>query len=83
MTVSHFHTWLPFAVASAGTIAAVILRYLTLLAGLLATLCRAAQNDRLYIFREFARAISSSRTNAGCRQACTGRAESRSCDLPQ
>lgn len=83
MTVSHFHIWIPFVVASAGTFASVILRYLTLLLGLLAALYRSARNDRPYIFREFARAISSSRTNSGFCPVCTDRAKSRSCDAAQ
>lgn len=49
------YSWLP-ALAAAFTLAAVAVRCLTLLIGLLVTLIKAYPSDRPEIFREFARA---------------------------
>lgn len=57
------YPWLP-ALTAAFTLAAMTVRCLTLLIGLLAALPKAYSSDRPEIFREFARAASGRRSIA-------------------
>ena len=50
--------WLPTAVGAACALLVVVARCVTLLIGLFAVLPKASRDQRLDIFREFARAIS-------------------------
>jgi hypothetical protein len=61
MSSLQLHPWLPITIAAIVAVLTILIRCITLLAGLLAVISKADRADVSHIFREFARATYNKR----------------------